>query len=76
MFYTIIHIVVSLHLSLSLSALLHSPTSPVIRQMLVRENLFLDAQDMLVLRGAKKERVEEYARCKSSPVVIALTFNF
>ena len=24
----------------------------------------LDAQDMLVLRGAKKERVEEYARCE------------
>lgn len=36
----------------------------VIRQLLVRENAVLDAQDMLVLKGAKKERVEEYARCE------------
>jgi MFS transporter, ACS family, DAL5 transporter family protein len=34
----------------------------VIRQILVRENAALDAQDLLVLKGAKKERVEEYAR--------------
>ena len=32
--------------------------------MLVRENRKLDVQDMQVLRGAKKERVEEYARCE------------
>lgn len=38
--------------------------SLVIRQILVRENAALEAQDMLVLKGAKKQRVEEYARCE------------
>ncbi|KIJ51016.1 hypothetical protein M422DRAFT_776904 [Sphaerobolus stellatus SS14] len=36
--------------------------SLVIRQMLVRENKALEAQDMLVLKGSGRERVEEYAR--------------
>ncbi|KAF8514246.1 major facilitator superfamily domain-containing protein [Hysterangium stoloniferum] len=36
--------------------------SYVIRQILVRENRALDVQELVVLRGAKRERVEEFAR--------------
>ncbi|KAF8574833.1 MFS general substrate transporter [Ramaria rubella] len=34
----------------------------VLRTMLKRENRVLEAQDLLVLKGAHRERVEEYAR--------------
>ncbi|GJJ12926.1 hypothetical protein Clacol_007173 [Clathrus columnatus] len=36
--------------------------SLVIRQILVHENKTLEAQDMLVLKGSGRERVEEFAR--------------
>ncbi|KAF8496048.1 MFS general substrate transporter [Gautieria morchelliformis] len=50
-------------MAIALCALaLSTALSLVIRQILIRENRVLDAQDMMVLRGAKKERVEEYAR--------------
>jgi len=44
--------------ALALSTIL----SLVIRQMLIRENRVLDAQEILELKGAKRERVEEFAR--------------
>ncbi|KAF8574831.1 MFS general substrate transporter [Ramaria rubella] len=51
---------------ISLCALaLASILSLVIRQMLIRDNRKLDAQDLLVLKGAHRERVEEYARLEN-----------
>lgn len=41
---------------------LSTALSWVIRQMLIRENKSLDAQDMLVLKGSGRERVIEFAR--------------
>jgi hypothetical protein len=34
------------------------------RQMLIRENRALDAQELLVLEGPNRERVEQFAKCE------------